>query len=117
MDVIDVRIPKKDARGLSESVPPSYLQQYKASSSMAIVVSDAPSGADEVRDWARLEAFLKRKELDAVLKDCGTEPIRRPGSRVLLVTNKGDYMREPWAGPTCDERWRGARREATRPRR
>ena len=74
MDVIDVRIPKKDARGLSESVPPSYLQQYKATSSTAIVVSDAPSGADEVRDWARLEAFLKRKELDAVLKDCGTEP-------------------------------------------
>ena len=41
---------------------------------MSVVVSDAPSGADEVRDWARLEAFLKRKDLDAVLKDCGTEP-------------------------------------------
>ena len=71
MDVIDVRIPKKDARGLSESVPPSYLQQYKATSSTAIVVSDAPSGADEVRDWARLEAFLKRKRVR-----CSAEGLR-----------------------------------------
>ena len=74
LDIVDVRIPKKDTRGLSESVPTSYLQAYKSTATSSVVVADAPSGANEVRSWARLEAFLKKKDLEAILKDLDAEP-------------------------------------------